>query len=253
MPPGRPPDAENCWRAVPASVTDRHMTKTMIVAGFGPGISAAVAERFGKAGFQLALVARNEERLTAGAKRLEGMGIRAQAFPADLADPSQAESVVGSVRTAMGPIDAIAWVAYSSGAGDLVSAQANEARDVLGIATTSLLSTVKAALPDLRERKGAVLVANGGLGLVDERTDAMIAQASLMGLSLANAAKHKLVGMLAPRLRPEGVYVGEVMVFEVVKGTAFDSRGEGTLDPASVAAKFWEQYEGRAPTFGQVR
>ena len=34
------------------------MTKTIIVAGFGPGISSAVAERFGKEGFTIALVAR---------------------------------------------------------------------------------------------------------------------------------------------------------------------------------------------------
>ena len=41
--------------------------KTIMIAGFGPGISTAVAERFGREGFQLALVARNQDRLDAGA------------------------------------------------------------------------------------------------------------------------------------------------------------------------------------------
>ena len=42
------------------------MAKTIFVGGFGPGISTAVAERFGREGFSVALVARNQERLDAG-------------------------------------------------------------------------------------------------------------------------------------------------------------------------------------------
>ena len=35
------------------------MSKTIVVVGFGPGISTAVAEKFGAGGFSVALVARN--------------------------------------------------------------------------------------------------------------------------------------------------------------------------------------------------
>ena len=55
-----------------------------------------------------------------------------------------------------------------------------------------------------------------------------------MGLSIANSAKHKLVRLLAHKLKPEGIFVGEVVVTGVVKGTAFD-RGNGTLDAELVA------------------
>lgn len=227
------------------------MTKTILVAGYGPGISNAVAERFGQAGFQVALVARNAERLAEGVKSLEGKGVRAAAFPADLGDPAQAGAVVGQVRKALGPIDAIAWVAYSGAGGDLLAADASEVRGALDLATTSLLAAVKAALPDLRERKGAVLVTNGGFGLFDEKVDAFCVQSNSMGLAMANSAKHKLVGMLAHKLRGDGIYLGEVMVLDLVKGTAFD-RGGATLEPATIGARFWELYSGRTPTFTQV-
>jgi hypothetical protein len=138
-------------------------------------------------------------------------------------------------------------------AGDLLSAGPDEVRRVLGIATSGLLATVQAAHTDLRERKGAVLVANGGLALLDDRVDAMVAREGLMGLALANTAKHRLVGMLSHRLRPEGVFVGEVMVFDVVKGTAFDRRGDATFEARRVGAKFWEVYAARSPTFAQAR
>ena len=44
------------------------MSKTIVVVGFGPGISNAVAEKFGAEGFSVALVARSQERLDAGAE-----------------------------------------------------------------------------------------------------------------------------------------------------------------------------------------
>lgn len=227
------------------------MAKTILVAGFGPGISTALAERFGQAGFQIALVARNAERLAAGVKALEGKGIRARAFPADLSEADKVRSVVAEVRKEMGPINAIAWIAYSGAAGDVLAADATEVDAALGIATTSLLAATKEALPDLRQQKGAVLVTNGGLGLFDPKIDAFAVQSGSMGLAMANAAKHKLVGILSQKLRGDGIYVGEVMVLGLVKGTAFDNGG-ANIEPTTVAEKFWELYTSRSQTFTQV-
>ena len=121
----------------------------------------------------------------------------------------------------------------------------------LDIATTSLLGAVQEALPDLRAQKdGAVLVTNGGLGFFDAKIDAMAAQWGSMGLALANAAKHKLVGLLAEKLRGQ-VYVGEVVVLGIVKGTAFD-KGQGAIEAASVGARFWELYAARKDVTTQV-
>ena len=56
------------------------MAKTIVIAGFGPGISTSVAEKFGAEGFSVGLIARNAERLQAGAKALKAKGIAAAAF-----------------------------------------------------------------------------------------------------------------------------------------------------------------------------
>src|SRR5260221_14196099 len=98
------------------------MTKTILVCGYGPGISNAVAERFGAEGFAVALAARSADRLAAGVKALETKGIRAVGFPTDLADPAAAKALVGKGRETLGPITLLAWSAYSAGAGDLPAA-----------------------------------------------------------------------------------------------------------------------------------
>jgi len=223
------------------------MSKTLIVAGYGPGVSSAVAERFGKEDFAVALVARNAQRLAEGQKALAGRGIRAEAFPTDLGQPDAARAVVGKVRAKLGPISALHWNAYSTAAGDLLTADVAAIRSSLDLAVTSLVATVQESLPDLRTQKGAVLVTNGGFAFYDPKVDEAGVKSNSMGLSAANAAKHKIVGMLAHRLKDDGVYVGEVVIRGVVKGSSWDS-GDGDVEPSEVAARFWELYAARRET-----
>jgi NAD(P)-dependent dehydrogenase (short-subunit alcohol dehydrogenase family) len=221
------------------------MAKTIIVGGYGPGISTGVAEKFGGEGFQVAIVARNADKLGAGVKSLKAKGIEAAGFSAELGDPDAVRALVGKVRKALGPITAIHWNAYAGEAGDLLTADPAAIHRVLDVAVVGLIVAVQEALPDLKEQKGAVLVTNGGFGFVDPAVDAYAVQSGAMGLAMANAAKHKLVGMLAEKLRGDGVYVGEVMVTGMVKGTPWD-RGNATLEPSAIANKFWELYQARS-------
>lgn len=213
------------------------MSKTIIVAGSGPGISQAVGTRFGREGFSVALVARNAERLASSVKELAGAGIKAEAFTADLTNADAINDLVGSIKAKLGPIAAVHWNAYLGGAGDLTTAPPSELASVIGIATTSLVATVQASLADLRAHKGAVLVTNGGFGILDPKIDGIAATINAMGLSIANAAKRKLVATLAAKLAPD-VYVGEVVVTGSVKGSAWDD-GTATLEASKIADRFW--------------
>lgn len=225
------------------------MPRTILVAGFGPGISTAVAEKFGREGFAVALVARNADRVAEGAKALQANGIQAAGFAADLADPQAVKAVVAKASQQLGPIAVINWNAYSGGAGNLLEASAADLRGVLDVAVAGLLSAVQAALPDLRKSEGAaVLVTNGGLALVDPQVDARAVQWGVAGLAVANAAKQKVVGLLSEQLKPEGIFVGQVMVLSSVKGTPFDD-GSATLESSTVASKFWALYQGRSKVY----
>lgn len=227
------------------------MSKTILINGYGTGISQALAEQFGKKGFTAALAARSPERLAAGVKALEAKGVKAAGFPADLADLSAIPKLIKDVQSRLGPIDVVHWNAYASGAGDFLADDPAQVRAPIDLAVTSLIATVQAALPDLRARKGAVLVTNGGLGLLDPAVDTMGVQWKAMGLAVANAAKTKLVRLLAEQLKPDGVYVGEVVVLSIVKGTAWD-QGTATLEASTIAEKFWEIYSERRELAVQV-
>lgn len=217
-----------------------------MIVGFGPGTATAVAEKFGGEGFSVALIARNEEKLKAGVAALKAEGVSAFAFRADASDPDSIRGAIQAVRSQAGPITILHWNAYTTDAGDLLNADNAALRGVFDVAVFGLLAAVEEALPDLKQSgDGALLVSNGGLGEVSPEVDQASVQMNVMGLALSNAAKHKLVGLLAARLKSEGVYVGEVMVYSVIKGTSWDS-GADSVDPKAIAEKYWELYRGRS-------
>jgi NADP-dependent 3-hydroxy acid dehydrogenase YdfG len=226
--------------------------KTLVIVGFGQGTATAVAEKFGSEGFSLALIGRNQERLAAGAAALKARRIDAYAFPADAGDESSIGSAIASVHSQMGSITVLHWNAYGGlDAGDLLSADTAAVHDIFDVAVYGLLAATKEALPDLKQNNGgALLISNGAFGEVSPQIDEFVSGGDFMGLALSSAAKHKLVGLLAARLKNEGVYVGEVMVRASIAGTP--SASANSVDPTVIAAKYWEMYQSRSETRGTV-
>ena len=228
------------------------MSKTILVCGHGPGISDAVARKFGAEGFSVALAARSPDKLGAAAEALRAKGIKAEAIPTDLGDPGAVKRLVAQAREKLGPITVIHYNAYAGLAGDLLAADVSELRTVFDVGVTGLVAAVQAAHADLKEQAdAAVLVTGGGFAFYSPQVDAMATQWSAMGLAVSKAAQHKLVGLLSAKLKADNVYVGEVIVLGMVKGTAFD-RGAATIEPTAVAEKFWELYQGRTELTAQI-
>jgi short-subunit dehydrogenase len=151
----------------------------------------------------------------------------------------------------MGPIAAMQWTAYGAmDAGDLLTTDSATLHRVFDVAVYGLLAATEEVLPDLKQSRGAILIANGGFGEVSPEIDAFVSGAGLMGLALSSAAKHKLVGLLAARLKNDGVYVGEVMVHGTIEGTSSESAD--SVDPKVIADKYWELYQSRSETRGVV-
>ena len=87
----------------------------------------------------------------------------------------------------------------------------------------------------------------------------------MMTLPVSKAAQRKLAHSLAKTLVSEGIYVAEVAVGGIVKGSAIDSEGKkGALAADEVAEEFmqllkrrdpavWDVVLGKAPTLEDVQ
>jgi NADP-dependent 3-hydroxy acid dehydrogenase YdfG len=229
------------------------MSKVIAIVGFGPGTATAVANRFAAEGFAVALVARNEERLTTGVAALRARGATAFGFPANAADPEAIRAVVRSIRSQLGPIGVLHWNLYGGGdAGDLLTADAASIRSAFDATVVGLLAATAEALPDLKTSgSGAILVSNGAYGELSSAIDEAAVKQQAMGIAVSSAAKNKLVGLLAQRLKGDGIFVGEVMVYGTIKGTP--SGDSNSIDPALIAQEHWRLYQTRSETRAAIR
>ena len=152
------------------------MKKTLLVAGAGQGLGKAVAKRFAREGYAVALAARNRERLASLAAE-----IGASAFPADLANEADVTTLFGNVETKLGPIEAVAFIAAARVQGPFAELSA---ADFERVWRQSCLSGFLVGREAARRRSDA----RGGDG--DARPTAGLAAMSMMRGRPASAVDH---------------------------------------------------------------
>ncbi|WP_158806256.1 MULTISPECIES: SDR family oxidoreductase [unclassified Acidisoma] len=84
------------------------MGRIVVITGSSAGVGRATAFEFARRGDDVALLARNAERLEDLAAKLRAMGVRALAIPTDVADSEAVKQAADRVENELGPIDV--WI-----------------------------------------------------------------------------------------------------------------------------------------------
>ena len=85
------------------------MPRIVVVTGASAGVGRATVEEFARQGCDVALLARDPERLERAAAQIRSThGVRALAIPTDVADANAVETAATKVESELGPIDV--WV-----------------------------------------------------------------------------------------------------------------------------------------------
>jgi NAD(P)-dependent dehydrogenase (short-subunit alcohol dehydrogenase family) len=79
--------------------------KIALVTGAGTGVGRAVSRALARDGWAVALAGRRREPLDETAAELSGLGVRALAVPADVADPASVRALFAEVKDAFGRLD----------------------------------------------------------------------------------------------------------------------------------------------------
>jgi len=81
--------------------------RTALVTGSSGGIGREIARHLARAGMNVVVSGRREDALAAAVEELQGLGVRAAAVPADLADLSQVDPLIERSEAALGPLDVL--------------------------------------------------------------------------------------------------------------------------------------------------
>ncbi|MEV6296644.1 SDR family NAD(P)-dependent oxidoreductase [Streptomyces sp. NPDC051896] len=203
------------------------MPQVVAIFGAGSGLGTALARRFGKEGFRVALVARRAERLQAMAEELASEGIEAVAFPADLSDPGNARPVIEAIRERFGRIDVVSYQPLPGGTAFIPAAELDAAR-LAPLVNLFLLTPVEiahAVLPEMTERGDGGFIVTGGFTAADP-------QPHISGIGPAMSAIRNFVYSLNGEVAGAGVYAGVSTLAALIK----DSESYAAMSPEDLAA-----------------
>ena len=180
------------------------------------------ARRWSREGFNVALVARNAEKLEAATKSISD----SFAFPCDVTDSAALTACIAAVESRLGPVDALL---YNAGNGVFRPYDAVTAEDMensLKINVTGLLVACQVCCPKMEARGGGFVCVTG-------------ATASLRGMpftsvfAAAKAAQRSLAQSIARQLWKKNVHVCYGIIDAAV------GAGPGKMSPDSIANEYW--------------
>jgi NADP-dependent 3-hydroxy acid dehydrogenase YdfG len=221
------------------------MSKTIVVVGAGAGLGQAVARKFGREGFGVALVTRTATKVQAVAEELRGEGIDAAGFACDVTDRPALANAIAAITERFGPIDVVEfaptgldWLGRVTPALELTVESLEYLLDLLLRAPIAIFGAV---LPGMVARgDGALLMGTGG------SASRAYPQMSNIGIAMA-AARNYLLNLNAA-LVGTGVYAGLLQVGGGIAGSdAIREYGKDRspgelLDPADLARTYWDMY-----------
>jgi len=204
------------------------------IIGAGAGLGLEIARAFGQRGFDVALVARDQAKLGALAATLEGEGIRARGFTADVSRPATITSALAEIKGALGPIDVLEFSPADPSLApvDVLDVTMENLQPQIDFYLGGALASVGAVLPDMiAAGNGAVLVTTGG---------GSISPMPFLGnVNIAAAGLRNWTLNLHDALAEKGVYVAHVGI------TALIGSGHPDAEPDVIARAYVKLHDER--------
>ena len=172
-----------------------------IVTGVGEGTGAALARRFAKGGYQVAMIARNTERLEALQREVEG----SRAYVCDISDLDMLAAIVQQIRANMGNPTVLIHNAVAASFKTFLEADWQELEHNFRVNTTALYFLARELAP-------AMVDAGSGAILVTGNTAALRGIPTYAAFAPTKAAQRILAQALARDLGPKGVHVAYITI-----------------------------------------
>jgi NAD(P)-dependent dehydrogenase (short-subunit alcohol dehydrogenase family) len=207
---------------------------TIAIVGAGPQLGRAIAHRFAREGFDVALIARSRTTLEKMVVELTETGVRAAAFPADVTDRPGLRDALAAAEDHFGTIDVLEYSPGPSPA-DFAARPIVEASQLtvesimpeMEMYVYGGVTAVGQVLPGMLRRGRGTILATTGAGsgpmIVPEVANVQVATAGLRNFIL------NLHASVAER----GVYAAHVAL------GAFIGQGSPKSEPDVIADAYW--------------
>src|SRR5215472_9029512 len=194
------------------------MKPLAIITGVGPGTGAAMARRFHEGDYQVAMIARNAERLGELASELPD----AFAVPCDVSDIASLLAALDGIEQRAGAPKVVIHNAVGGAFGSFLDIKPEILERNFQVNVMALLHLARWAAPKMTAEDGA-LICTGN-------TSALRGRANFAGFAPTKAAQRILAESIAREMGPKGVHVAYVVIDAVIDLARTRERFKGKPD-----------------------
>ncbi|MGW4769638.1 SDR family NAD(P)-dependent oxidoreductase [Nocardia sp. NPDC004278] len=220
-------------------------TIALVAAGTRLGLS--LGRVFGGHGFDVALIARSEERLGGLVDRLAAEGVEAAGFPADVTDHSTLATALDNVAARFGGIDVLQYSAPYVQVADgdswmtgVLDVTVENLRPQIEGSCYGAITATRAVLP-------AMVAAGAGTLLYTTGASAVTPTPWAGSAGAAGAALRNWAVNLNNALADKGIYVGYVALGAWIVGTPGIPENVSPMEPDDIAQLLWDMHTTRSP------
>ena len=209
--------------------------------GVGPGLGAAVARRFAREGYAVALLARNEASLKEIHADITRSGGRAGVFSADAADAGSLPAAFSRLRAELGPPEVLVYNAGAYQAGGILELDPAAFESAWRVNCLGAFLAAREVLPAMLERGRGTLLFTGA-------TASLRGSARFAGLAVGKFGLRALAQSLAREFGPRGIHVAHAVIDGQIdtprlRGMMPARDASTMLAPDAIAETYWQLHQ----------
>jgi NAD(P)-dependent dehydrogenase (short-subunit alcohol dehydrogenase family) len=204
-----------------------------VISGVGPGTGSALARRFARGGYRVAMLARNAQRLSGIERELP----ESKGYVCDVSDAAQVEATADKIERELGVPTALVHNAVGGAFGSFLEIDPAVLNRNFQINTMGLLYLARRIVP-------AMVSAGHGNIIVTGNTSALRGRPSFAGFAPTKAAQRILTEAMARELGPKGVHVAYIIIDAVIdvpwtRERFKDKPDHFFIKPVAIAEEAW--------------
>jgi NAD(P)-dependent dehydrogenase (short-subunit alcohol dehydrogenase family) len=207
--------------------------KLALVTGVGPGTGLSVVKRFVAGGYDVAMIARNGERL----RGFEAEIPRTRAFICDVAKGAEFAATLDRIGAEFGPPEIAIHNAVGGVWGNFMEIDPAVLEHNFQTNVMALLHLARRLAPAMIEAGRGAIIASGN-------TSALRGKSNFAGFAPTKAAQRILAESVARELSPKGIHVAYVLIDAVIdvawtRALRPNEPDDFFIRPADIAEEIW--------------
>ncbi|MDI6523810.1 SDR family oxidoreductase [Leuconostoc suionicum] len=207
--------------------------KTMVIVGAGKLLGLSMAKEFGKQGFHIVMIARNEQHLQQLQQILINQKISSSIYSVDICNLDKLANTFKNINKSYGKIDILA---FSPNFGHINSTNVLDLKpnDI----DSAISGNLKAAIQSVNAVLSKMLSYNSGALLFTTGLSSIYPNSNMSESTLAKSALRNYILMLDKSLIDQNIFVGHISLGIFLKENSHD-----VSDPDTIAQRWYEKYK----------